>query len=151
MPISVRIRGSNTNSYATGTDAVFYVKGILPDFKPIGEVKGFVGGDKRNRKGGEWHYGVTPLPFSLRDSDTTSATQDFGNLEALQEVLTLYRFLFLYEVSGSVRVNKNGDPFWSNHGLPKAVVLDGDPSAVDDFAGNTNYEFELLARSLRLS
>lgn len=151
MPISVRIRGSNTDSYVTGTDATFFVKGILPDFKPAGEVKGFVGEDKRNRKGGRWHYSVIPLTFSLRDSDTTSATQDFGNLEALQEVLTLYRFLFLYEVSGSVRINKDGNPFWPNHGLPKAVILDGDPTSVDDFAGNTNYEFELLAKSLRLS
>lgn len=148
MPISVRIRGSNTNSYATGTDALFYVRGITPDLQPTGEAKEFTGGSLRNRKGGRYHYSVVPVVFSVAD---TAATQDFGNLETLREVLALYRFLWIYEVSGSARVDKNGDPFWPNHGLPVAVVLDGDPTAADDFAGNTNFEFELLAKSLRLS
>lgn len=150
MAISVTIRGSNSNSSASGTDATFYVLGIQPDFQVAGEVVEF-GEVLRNRKGGRYRYAVKCLPFRVEAASGSSDFQDYGDLATLREVMQLHRYLWIYSVSGASRVDANDDPFWSTHGLPVSVVLDGEPTAADTFAGDTNFEFELLAREMRFS
>lgn len=151
MAISVTLRGNNTGSPTSGTDATFYVLGISPDPEPIGEVKVFTGNSPRNRKGFQYRYGVKCIPFRVESAAGSGDYQDFGDLTTLREVMQLHRYLWIYSVSGSSRVDANGDPFWSTHGLPVSVALDGAPTAATTFAGDVNFEFELLGTVARFS
>lgn len=151
MAISVTLRGSNIDTPDSGTDATFYVLGISPDFQAAGEVREFTGGGLRNRKGGRYRYSVECIPFRVESATGSGDFQDFGDLTTLREVMQLHRYLWIYEVSGASRVDANGDPFWSTHGLPISVVLDGDPTASTTFAGDVKFSFELLGRTMRFS
>lgn len=149
MAISVTLRGSNVDTPTSGTDATFYVLGISPDLQPAGEVREFTGGGLRNRKGGRYRYSVKCLPFQV-EAAGSGEFQDFGDLVKLREVMQLHRYLWIYSVSGASRAGESG-LFWEEHGLPVSVVLDGDPTASTTFAGDVNFEFDLLSQQMRFS
>lgn len=148
---SVTIRYSNTDDVATANSITFDALKALPDIAPIGDVGERLGGGLRNRKGGRWQYGIEAMYYSLASTSDAGSEQDHGDYVALKRAITLYRFLWLYAVSGSSRVDGSDADFWSTHALPVAVVLDGEPLASALMNGHQSFEFDLLARSMTLS
>lgn len=153
MPIQVTFRASNTDNVLTApAEKTVYVKGIAPSQTPLGSVQERVGLTLRNRKGARWRYEVACWEFSLEDAADSGLFQDQGDLDALEEVLKLYEFLWLYAVSGSTRKDADGNDYWSTHNLPVAVVLDGDAEPVTAWdMGAMAYEFELRSVSAHRS
>lgn len=152
MAIQVTLRSSNTDDVSTAAEVTFYVKGITPLNRVIGDVGERVGGTLVNRKGVRPIYQVECWPATVRDTTDTGAYNDQGTLTALDAAMKLKDYLWLYSVTGSQRVTTSTTADFWDTGLPVAVALVGDPLATPDFGtGAMNYSFDLEAVALTLS
>lgn len=152
MAISLTIRGNNTGLSSSGTDATVRVLGIQPSYGALGSERVFLGGGGRNRKGARRAYRVVALPFSVEAATNSNLPQDQGDLDALEDVLHLYRYLWIYSVSGASRVTTGDADWWAAENLPVAITLAGDPRAAANFdGGSVSYEFDIKRAAITLS
>lgn len=150
--IDITMRGSNTDNVATANEASFKAYGIAPDLTSVGDEEEFVGGRAGNRSTALWTYHVVCIPFSVRDNEAVGAEQDYGDYKRLKKLLLLNDYLWLYAVSGAMRVDEDDNPFWDNASLPLSVVVVGDPRSQPDFTtGALAFEFDLRLSSLTFS
>lgn len=153
MAITLTIRGSNTDSSASGTDVSCFCAGVTPKRKRIGEPGVRVGGTLVNPTGWRTRYAVEPFDYTVTGA-TGATDQDQGDLDNLIDVLMGFDYLWVYSVTGSSRVGQSSSDYWGEQlaAGPVAVVLAGDPLAAEDFgSGSMKYSFELEHREVTLS
>jgi hypothetical protein len=144
MALTVTIRGSQTEDFASFESVTFVALGGLPNLIGVNDAKATVDGTLSRAPGAIDEHTWRCLPFKVEQN----AEHDFADARQIQRVLNLYRYKQLYAVSGGTRSSGTGNDWWAGYGLPIAIELIGDARLAADYAGNDNLEFKTRKQAL---